>query len=250
MAAPSALQYEKEITVEHYQCDLRDQLPMGGLLRQIQQISTDHCDALGITAQRYQDTNTAFLLAKISVECLRPIVAGERLRVVTRPSAPVRAIYYRFTSILDEQGREICSADARWTLIDTQKRRILRNPPPALGLPFTAPAERTLELSMPRPAELERLGEFTASYSRTDRNGHLNNTFYADLTCDALPLEQISQRSLRCMTLYYHKELRLGQSMELFRAPEGPDGWYVCGTLPQGKCFEAHAVFADSEERS
>ncbi len=149
MAAPSALQYEKEITVEHYQCDLRDQLPMGGLLRQIQQISTDHCDALGITAQRYQDTNTAFLLAKISVECLRPIVAGERLRVVTRPSAPVRAIYYRFTSILDEQGREICSADARWTLIDTQKRRILRNPPPALGLPFTAPAERTLELSMP-----------------------------------------------------------------------------------------------------
>ena len=48
MTAPSALQYEKEITVEQYQCDLRDQLSMGGLLRQIQQISTDHCDALGV----------------------------------------------------------------------------------------------------------------------------------------------------------------------------------------------------------
>ena len=245
MTAPSALQYEKEITVEQYQCDLRDQLSMGGLLRQIQQISTDHCDALGVTAQRYQEARAAFLLAKISVECLRPIAAGERLRIITRPSAPARAVYYRFTSILDQQGREICAADARWTLIDVQKRRILRNPPPELGLPFTAPVERTLDVSIPRPAELESMGDFTASYSRTDRNGHLNNTFYADLACDILPMELISQRPLSRMTLAYHKELRLGQSMELFRAPQGPDGWYVCGALPQGKCFEAHAVFAD-----
>lgn len=241
---PSPLQYEKEITVEQYQCDLRDQLPMGGLLRQIQQISTDHCDALGITAQRFRQTHTAFLLAKVSVECLRPIAAGERLRLITRPSAPVRAIYYRFTSILDEQGREICTADARWTLVDTEKRRILRTPPPELGLPFSAPAERTHQLSMPRPTELEPLGPFTAPYSRTDRNGHLNNTHYADLACDGLPLHLLARRPLARMALCYHKELRLGETMELFRAPVDPDGWYLCGMLPQGKCFEAHAVFA------
>lgn len=245
MSVPGINQYEKEILVEQVQCDLRDQLSMGGLLRQIQQISTDHCDSLGLTAQRYRDTHTGFLLAKVSVECARPVSAGERLRLVTRPSAPLRAVYHRFTSVLDSQGQQVAAADARWILIDTQKWRILRNPPPELGLPFSTPVERTLDISIPKPDRLEPAGTFTAQYSRADRNGHLNNTFYADLVCDLLPPEQIAAKPLRRMTLYYHKELRLGETMNLYRAQDETGGWYLCGTLPQGKCFEAYAVFAE-----
>ena len=95
-------------------------------------------------------------------------------------------MYRRFTTITDAEGREVCRVDARWVLIDVKQRHILRTHPEALAFPFSEEANRTLDLSIPRSTELEPAGEYTAAYSRTDRNGHLNNACYADLVCDVL----------------------------------------------------------------
>ncbi len=237
------MKFEKDFVAEQFQCDLNDCFPIGAILRQVQQVSNDHCEHMGMTAQTFAQSNTAFVLAKVSVECLRPIPAGQKLHIVTQPSWPVRAVYHRFTSLQDAQGQEFCSVDARWALIDIQQRRILRTPPESLHFPFLGEVERAHEVSITRAAELEPMGEYQASYSRTDRNGHLNNACYADCVCDALPLEQTAHRFLRKMVLYYHKELRLGESMELFRGQTGPDAWYICGKKEGSKCFEANAYF-------
>ena len=56
-------------------------------------------------------------------------------------------------------------------------------------------------------------------------------------------MSYVDHRFLRKMVLYYHKELRLGESMELFRGQTGPDAWYICGKKEGSKCFEANAYF-------
>ena len=62
---------EKEIVLTDYECDLNRRVTPGSLLRLTQQISTDHCDSWGVTAERYAKTGTAFLMAKVSLR-LKP----------------------------------------------------------------------------------------------------------------------------------------------------------------------------------
>ena len=214
----------------------------------VQQVSTDHCDAEGLTADRFQETGTAFVMAKLALEYVHPITAGSRLRLVTEPAVPQRAVYRRFTTITDAEGREVCRVAARWVLIDVKQRHILRTHPGALAFPFSEEVNRTLDLSIPRSTELEPAGEYTAAYSRTDRNGHLNNACYADLVCDVLPPEVLCQRPIRRMAISYHEELRLGETMELFLGKTGEDTYYICGKKGGRRCFEASVTLGEKEK--
>ena len=36
------------------------------------------------------------------------------------------------------------------------------------------------------------MAEETAFYTRCDQNRHMNNTYYADIVCDHVPLERIA----------------------------------------------------------
>ena len=85
--------YEKEITVYQYECDVKNRMTAAALLKQVQQISTEHCDIFGLDAAYYQSTNTAFLLSKISLLFHREILVGEKLKLVTQPSLPIKAVF-------------------------------------------------------------------------------------------------------------------------------------------------------------
>lgn len=242
------MSYQKEIIAQQYECDIHDEWPVGAILRHVQQVSTDHCDAEGLTADRFRETGTAFVMAKLALEYVHPIAAGSHLRLVTEPAVPQRAVYRRFTTITDEAGREVCRVDARWVLIDVKQRHILRAHPETLAFPFSEEANRTLDLSIPRSAELQSAGEYTAAYSRTDRNGHLNNACYADLVCDVLPPEVLCKRSICRMAISYHEELRLGETMELFLGQTGKDTYYICGKKRGRRCFEASVTLGEREK--
>ena len=62
--------------VPECECDFALRLSMGGLLRLVQEASTRHCTLLGITEERYRETHTAFLLAKLCAQVYRVIPAG------------------------------------------------------------------------------------------------------------------------------------------------------------------------------
>lgn len=174
--------YEKEITVYQYECDVKNRMTAAALLKQVQQISTEHCDIFGLDAAYYQSTNTAFLLSKISLLFHREILVGEKLKLVTQPSLPVKAVYHRYTSAYDEQGKEAASVDSRWILVDTQTRRILRKIPENFHFPFLTEQVPEHPCKLVKSECMEHAGEQSAVYSKVDQNGHLNNTEYA-LSC-------------------------------------------------------------------
>ena len=53
---------------------------------------------------------------------------------------------------------------------------------------------------------MEHAGEQSAVYSKVDQNGHLNNTEYASIVCDLVPISQITEHPVRSMVLAYHNE--------------------------------------------
>ncbi len=239
--------YEKTVRVEQDQCDRSNRQKASALLAQVQQISIDQCDAIGMNNEAYERTHTAFLLAKVSVEWKRAIQVGEELTLRTQPSYPVRAVYDRRTQLLDGQGQEAAQVDAKWVLVDTQSRKILREPPEELRYPFHNQApDKGHDFSLPKGLAVEGTVWEPVTYSRTDCNGHLNNARYADLIWDLLPVELVCQKRPEKLVIHYHSEAMLGQKVQLGYAVTEGGAYYVVGKKEDGtKCFEALVRFAE-----
>ena len=237
MMQPSHLQILRPAT--ECDCDFQRRLTMGGILRLVQEISTLHSEGLGATPLIHEKLHTAFLLAQ------QPIRSNEMVTLDTYPAAPVRAVYHRYTTLRRADGSLAAAVDARWVLVDTETRRILRRPPEGLGFSFDGAAiAAEQDFAFPKPTELRSLGAETAGYSRCDQNRHLNNTRYADIVCDHLPPEALEQDLLRRLVILYHRELPMGDSMDLLGGSPEADGFYFCGKHGEESCFEAYASFA------
>ena len=231
--------FEEEFRVFQADCDFNNRLMPGALLRMTQQISTDHCDHLGMDRAYYERTQRAYLLAKMTMRWKRVPHEDELLRLTTRPELPRRAVYKRVTEIRDASGEEIGLVDSRWVLIDTRTRHILRRLPEDMDpAAFSEVVDRELPIRFPKPDVLEDAGTAWAKYSYCDINGHLNNTHYADIACDVLPMSELSRPVVE-MSVNYHSELPAGEHCTLQRGRLDENRWYVCGSKEDRSCFEA-----------
>ena len=232
--------YEKDWTVKRFECDLNSTLRVSSLLRQVEQISHEHSNIVGIDAVHHSRLHTAFLMTRVSVEIHQTIGEEQKIKLVTRPYAPVRASYHRYNEAYDENGRLLATVDSRWILIDTTSRRITRRAPEGFDYPFLESPPKKHDSMEILPCETQPCGSFLAAYSRVDLNGHLNNAEYADVVCDMV--ENIKDRRIRKMVIVYHNELRLGETMNLHRG-EIENGYYCFGGRDTVKCFEANILF-------
>lgn len=230
------------MVVTQNECDLNARMRLAALLRRVQQISTDHCTNLGITDEDYKRTHSGFLLAKMSVEVYEDIKVGDEIRLLTHPGIAQKAVYPRYTEIFHKDGRLAAAVDARWILVDTESKRILRRCPEDLPIDFGNETVTMHDISIPKVKDAEQAGEVPVSYSRCDINRHLNNTEYADIICDHLPLELVCEKKARKMNISYHNEALLGEKVTIC-VKEMEGGWYVCGELQEKKAFEAWLEF-------
>ena len=110
--------------------------------------------------------------------------------------------------------------------------------------------ELPIKLTKVKREDCEELGTHRAVYSRCDRNGHMNNTVYADLICDALPLEVWRTHTVTDVILYYHKEVPMGESTRLYRAAVGENRWYMAGWQGDTCNFEAEITLAPLQDNA
>ena len=240
--------YQKEIVVNQFECDFQNRMKLSAILRQVEQVSMENCNAIGVDAAMYERTHTAFLLGKLTVEVSGGLTVGDRVLLDTSAALPIRAVYHRYTG-LSRGGKEVAGVDTRWMLVDTQTRRILRRPPEEFHLPFLEQPERELDLALEKMDAGEPAGEVRAEYSRVDVNRHLNNAEYADVVLNALPDGCLTAGRVRKLTIYYHNELPMGGTMRLFRQT-AKDGFLFRGIrLSDEKlCFEARLWMAGALE--
>ena len=231
--------FARSFFVFRHEADFQGRMLPGALLRFAQQVATDHCNAMGVNDELYARTHTAFLLVRQTLEFHRIPHVDETLRFVTTSQMPQRAAYKRITLVTDEAGQEVACVDSRWVLVDTERRHILRKAPPELQLPWPERVDRELDVSLPaRPENMEPAVEIHARYTQCDMNGHLNNTRYADLACDLVPVEELRSAAVRRMTIHYHKEIPMGQTAAMTRA-KGEDGsWWITGWREDKPCFD------------
>lgn len=243
--------YEDQFNVFQFECDPWDRMTPGAILRRVQEIGTMQTEELGLTPEMYKKTHTAFLLSRISLEIYNCPTLKQNIRIETRAYGIYRAVYQRVTTLYDATtGEKLCEADSRWILVDTQVKRILRHEPEGFISPF-APmntwGEQTHEMYEKVKIETtETVLKQTACYSLCDKNGHINNTKYADIVCDVLPLEKLQERMLKKLVLLYKAEIQMGQEFTVSLGLQQEDNkelYYFLAKANEQKNFEAYVEF-------
>ncbi len=238
--------YTQTYTICRHDGDHHGNAKPGALLRYGQQIATMHAEAAGLNDELYAATHTAYVLAKLALHIDRTPRVDETLTVTTRPERCKRAVNKRITFFYDAAGQQVAVLDSRWVLIDTDKRLILRKHPEAFNDCWAedVPFELPMKMVKAAPEDCAPAGEYTATYSRCDMNGHMNNTRYVDILCDALPWNVWDEGEARDLKVYYHREVPRGASFALLQAQTGEKQYYFCGQREEKAAFEASITFA------
>ena len=232
--------YTETMTVMNADADFRSLLKPSALLRYVEQISTDHARAFGMDDQFFKDRGVAFLVGKQALKFSRVPRRTEKLTLTTRAEESRRGSIKRITTVTDESGAQVAMVDCRWIVVSLAEGRILRQPGWTVAGFWNESVEGELPLQLHKCRDgLTSAGKWTAHYSLCDLNGHLNNAFYLDLVCDALPLEIVRKAPVTFASINYHREIPLGETVEVLYAPSA-DGWYVIGRHNGQTSFECY----------
>ena len=232
--------YTETATVLNADADFRSLLKPSALLRYVEQVSADHARTFGMTDQFFKDHGVAFLVGKQALKFDRVPQRAEKLTLLTRAEASRRGSVKRITTVTDAEGKQVAMVDCRWIVVSLAEGRILREPGWTLEGFWNETVEGELPLQLHKCREgLASAGEWTVRYSQCDLNGHLNNAFYLDLVCDALPLDVVRKGPVTFASINYHREVPMGETVEVFYAPSA-EGWYIIGKHNGQTSFESY----------
>ena len=232
--------YTETMTAMNADADFRSLLKPSALLRYVEQVSADHARTFGMTDQFFKDHGVAFLVGKQALKFDRVPQRAEKLTLLTRAEASRRGSVKRITTVTDAEGKQVAMVDCRWIVVSLAENRILREPGWTVDGFWNETVEGELPLQLHKCREgLTSAGEWTVRYSQCDLNGHLNNAFYLDLICDALPLDVVRKGPVTFASINYHREIPMGETVEVFYAPSA-EGWYIIGKHNGQTSFESY----------
>ena len=232
--------YIETVTVLNADADFRSLLKPSALLRYVEQVSADHARAFGMDDAFFREQGVAFLVGKQALQFTRVPRRTETLTLTTRAEESRRGSIKRITTVTDASGAQVAMVDCRWIVVSLAEGRILRQPGWTVKDFWNENVEGELPLQLHKCRDgLICAGEWTAHYSQCDLNGHINNAFYLDIACDALPLDVLKQGPVKFASVNYHREVPLGGKLEVFYAPSA-EGWYLIGRHDGQTSFECY----------
>lgn len=191
-------------------------------------------DAAGLAAEEFGGANPqmvakyrhCWMLARVKFTLDRPLRLHDALEIHTWHRGGGGPVSYRDSDLLVD-GRAVGQALASWVLADLDTRALARMSdfPEMQGTDGGALNRSTHLRALRLPSGLPVAERRALHYSDLDANGHVNNTRYADLLCDALALQRAPEGAFVTeLQLNYLKECRAGEALTLQAAWNGDQG--------------------------
>ncbi len=207
-------------------------LRTGALLRYMQEAAANAMTEDGPSYDELAERGLCFVLSKITLSVYADIHANDRIEVETWATESARVSFNRAYRVLRD-GKVVAEASSVWALLDVGRRRLVRVSDAELCYREDAPLDLEVMQKIPLPPErLSLVGERKVGYSDTDRNGHMNNTVYADMLCD-YAFRSVMGRVSR-MSISFISEAPFGEELKVYLASED-DTCYVRTVREDGK---------------
>ena len=202
--------------------DCHRRLRLSNLLSYLQNIATDHAEILGLGGDRMmRDYGAFWMMVRSHLSLRRPITYEDEAVMIHTWHRGVTKSATVFRDFDIYVGEELVGeAVASWVIVDVEARRILK--PGTLPALLTTVRPEVVKDIVPAkismPHELDEVFRRVVRYSDTDINGHMNNTRYADIACDALAYERFADRFVSEMQINYLQESFPGDELGVLSA--------------------------------
>ncbi len=238
--------YEWNITVGNLDVDRYNRLKLSSLLMFHQEIGEIHLNEFGTTSDYMQnELGLAFIFTKIKVKIHRLPVLNEKVKLTTWCSELKGIRFYRNYRLEAENGEFLTESKAEVICLDLKNRKPVR-PNLITGFDdFLYNSE--LENSCEKPQKLSVpdgnciFSTRPIEKSDIDRNGHVNNTIYAQISVDCL-LENELKLPLKSFEINYINEVFLGEKINL-KIFDEPDEKFILGEVSNLVSFTSKLIF-------
>lgn len=228
--------YSEENRIGTYSCDRNRMAKLSGILQLTQEAGRMQMLSEKPSYDDLQAEGKALMLSRLDLIIHETIYFDQPLRVYSWPCESVRATWPRGYAI-DRDGKRIVEAATQWALVDMESRKVLKADEVDFSNYYMGEYKELYKskFRMPRDITLKEAGKYTVSYSDLDYNGHMNNTYYADLLCDHIPELAEGTHRVRSFRVHYSKEASLGETLTVMRYRD-EEGKYIFKTVkPDGQ---------------
>ena len=223
---------KEEYEIEYQNVDYYGEYKYSDLLSKLSNLATKNAIEIGLWNESFNG-KYGWVLVKQTVKLKRPLLIGEKLTVSTRAKGERKIQYFR-TYDLKVNDEVIGGIYSIWTLIDIEKRRIVRPQKVGISIPECEEYPSFVEKYEPLlDIETKKVQTRKVSYSDIDLNKHMNNARYLEWVMDLLPQEKKQDFFIDEMTMHYLKEIAPKSRVDLYYGQE--DDCFKSGRFKEKK---------------
>ncbi|WP_297060784.1 acyl-[acyl-carrier-protein] thioesterase [uncultured Duncaniella sp.] len=222
--------YVNEFYLTAAEVNAQEEMPLSRLVTLIIDTATAHANSLGFGYAHMMETNTSWVLSRLSIDLTRMPGVNRRYLLVTWVDNVNRLYSDRMFQLQDGQTGEVIGwAHTTWMAIDMDSRR-----------PTDLTVHKSLvdvieqrEFGGEKSGKLQPLRESSESYSYTfkvsdiDVNRHVTTRRYIDLITDLWPLEKYIECRVSRFEIAFKHEARYAEEAVTLKSPRpGADDVY------------------------
>ena len=227
--------------------DAHGLLRLSALLVYMQNAATEHSALMGLGRDRMErEYGAVWMMARLHLTLDRPIIHPAEFTIHTyhRGVTKSASVYRDFDFFIGDE--RIGEATISWVIADMRDRRIIK--PGSVQAMLESPRPLVVKERVPEKIKMpEVMTEAMVRpvyYSDTDINGHMNNTKYADIACDAIRYDLCKGQFLSEVQINYLQECFPGEEI-LVQVGEIEGAHHVRGADAEGRArFEVRMRLA------
>lgn len=231
----------REFRVDSNMITVGERMRETDILRQFQQTGMEHMERANHGFYVMNELHEMLVIVRNNVRFYRLPKYEETVTALTCAPRYDGLFFVRYYALRDEAGNTLADACSYWTLMDSEKKRIIR---PGHHDDTYLPRVEAFTVTAPVPSKLvapdgmTEVGRRVVYRHDIDQYGHLNNTRYVDILCDFLPEgESISE-----LEMNYSRELPPGAEFSVMTDGRGFFAFVRDGAV----CFAAKVATTET----
>ena len=242
------IQNEHTITlkVASFDTDRTDRIRLSAVLRYQQEAGEQHLGPAGLGWRDLSGHGIAFVASRWRAAIHRLPTLEEEVSLTTWHRDRKGPRFFRCYEWRDAEGNILIEGVMQFALVSVTDHRLLRGDEfMALApLPDVSRGVNCADPSRFRLSDEQDGGTYAVRWSDIDRNGHMNNTRYADLMWDFVPEEWQDKMPVE-VEIHFAGESRQGDILQMGSSVESDQVLCVAGDNERGRVFAAKITFAE-----
>ncbi len=206
--------YAENIRIRSYETDINGNLRIEQAMRLMEEVGAQQMSFVGLSYDDVVASGKTLLVNRVDTILYRNIKKHESVSISSWACKPSSMVLPRRYRIADSNNETVCDMIIQWTVVDIEKKKILR----PNSIDFSMFNLEDLDIKLPKRDKftknemLEPIDKIKVSYNEIDSNGHVNNVNYLRIVQNHIP-ELLENWRIKRFKINYAKEALYGEEI-------------------------------------